>query len=147
MAVVNGRGPVVRGAVDLAAVRDAQLAREQAERRVKLAAARVEQQRDVEQASGDAATRALQQAGLVCGCGERIKGGAVQYVVLTEQAQMTPQGPQAGLAVRAATFHSKLCPLAVAAERTALARRPVPQVTWLDERRAADASPKGPRSA
>ena len=119
MSAVNGRG-----AVDLGAVKHAAAQREQ----VQANAQEIIQQR-------------LQQAGLVCPCGERIRGEQVIYFVLGEETIPTPAGPQVTIGLRAASFHSRRCPLALVAEQTALARRdgPAGRVTWLDEKRQARA--------
>jgi hypothetical protein len=110
------------GAVALAAVRQA-----------------AEQRRQVAQNAPAIAANLPAQAGLVCPCGERIRSEQVTYFMLGEETVPTPQGPQATITLRAAAFHSRQCPLAVVAERNALARRegPAGRVTWLDEKRAA----------
>lgn len=120
MSQVNGAG-----AVDLGAVKQAASQREQ-----------------LAQNAGQIAGQLLAQAGLICACGERVRGDAVIYYALGEETRPTPAGPQVGLALRAVTFHSRRCPHAVAAEQTALARRdgPAGRVTWLDEKRVARAS-------
>jgi hypothetical protein len=119
VSAVNGAG-----AVDLAAVKQAAQQREQ-----------------VQQNAGQIASQLLAQAGLVCPCGERVRSEAVIYFALGEETRPTPAGPQVGISLRAVTFHSRQCPLAVVAEQTALARRdgPAGRITWLDERRAARA--------
>jgi hypothetical protein len=114
---VNGAG-----AVDLAALK-AQAAQKEAfaEQREQLAA------------------QLLAQAGLLCPCGERIRGDAVIYFTLVEAAVPTPQGTQLGLQLVGMTCCSQTCAQAVLLEQQAIARRngPAGRVTWLDERRAA----------
>jgi hypothetical protein len=119
VSAVNGAG-----AVDLAAVKQAAQQREQ-----------------VAQNAEQIVSQLLHQAGLVCPCGERVRGEAVIYFVLGEETRPTPVGPQVGLALRAITFHSRQCSHALVAEATALARRdgPAGRITWLDEKRAARA--------
>ncbi len=119
MSAINGHG-----VVDLGAVKQAAAQREQV-------AANAQQ----------IASGLLAQAGLLCPCGERVRGEAVVYFVLGEETMPTPAGPQVGLSLRAVTFHSRECPLAAVAEQTAIARRdgPAGRITWLDEKRAARA--------
>jgi hypothetical protein len=87
----------------------------------------------------------LMQAGLLCQCGERIRGEAVVYFALLEGPVPTAQGPQPGIRVEARTLCSRTCVHAPAFEATALARRDglAGRITWLDERRAARASRNG----
>lgn len=75
------------------------------------------------------ARRVLTQAGLVCPCGQRIRGESVVYYTLVND---TPHG--GSLSVLQATLCSKQCRLTRAAEDTAIARREGPsgRVTWLD---------------
>lgn len=114
---VNGHG-----AVDLAAVKQL------AEQRERLA-----EHRD------QLTSQLLTQIGLICPCGQRIRGEAVIYFDVLEQVRPTPQGPQVDLQLLARTFHSRQCPHAIIAEASAIAMRngPAGRVTWLDERRAA----------
>lgn len=88
------------------------------------------------------ARHASMQAGLLCPCGERIRGEAIIYFVPAEVAVQTPQGVQKIPQLQAYTIHSRSCHLAIALEAQALCRRegPAGRITWLDEQRAAKAS-------
>lgn len=117
---VNGHG-----AVDLAAVREQGRQREA-----------LESQRE------QLTAQLLTQAGLMCPCGERVRGEAVVYFAVVDEPIPTPQGPQPGLNLRGVTCCSRTCAPAIVLEQHAIARRDglAGRITWLDERRAARAA-------
>ncbi len=126
MTHVNGHGPVNgHGAVDLGAMKAVAQQREQ-----------------VNANRGQIIAQRLMQAGLMCPCGERIRGDQVIYFILVDETIATPNGPQVNIAVASFVFHSHDCRLAIAAERTAVARRDglFGEVIWLDEEREARAA-------
>lgn len=113
--------PPMHGAVDLAAVK-----------------ARETQRQEFELQREALTTQALGQAGLVCPCGQRIRGAGVQYFLVVE----VNQGPRSGMVVQSVTCCRKSCPAAGDLEITlAIARRDMASgaVTWLDEKRKAKA--------
>lgn len=117
--------PLNGSAVDLAAVK-----------------ARADQRAALEQQRDQLTTQLLTQVGLMCPCGERIRGEAVIYFMVVEGEVPTPNGPQMGINLQSMTYHSRTCPAAIAAEAIAIARREglAGRITWLDERREARAS-------
>lgn len=112
------------GAVDLGAVK--QLAEQRAQ---------LEAQRE------QITAQVLTQAGLMCPCGQRIRGEAVIYFTIIDAIIPTPQGPQPGLNLNGTTCCSRTCAHAILLEDQAIARRDglAGRITWLDERRAARA--------
>ena len=82
-------------------------------------------------------TKVLVDAGLMCPCGQRIRGAGVRYFVV----QDVQQGDQSGVAAQAVTCCRKSCDAARQLEEIATARVDTASgsVTWLDEKRAASA--------
>lgn len=94
--------------------------------------------RATDEQKAEAAERAMFQAGLVCQCGERIRGEAVHYFVVVQGRVNGPQGPQLAVRAQQHVVCSRTCTHAQLLELTAIARRqgPAGRVTWLDELRA-----------
>src|SRR5262249_21674914 len=82
-------------------------------------------------------TQLLTQLGLMCPCGQRIRGVPTLYFVIAEGEIPTPQGPMPGLNLNTFTCCSRECTVAEQMELQAIARRdgPAGRVTWLDELR------------
>lgn len=114
--------PPMHGAVDLAAVKAGEAKRQQFE------------------LQHEALTNeALGMAGLLCPCGQRLRGAGIQYFVVRD----VDRGARPGVNVAAVTVCRKGCEAARDLEATmAIARRDTASgaVTWLDEKRTAKAA-------
>jgi hypothetical protein len=100
--------------------------------------AQARQREALEARRGEMEANLLQQVGLQCACGQRIRSVPTLYFTIAEAMIPTPQGPQAGLNFQVHTCCSRDCPQAIALDQVAIARRDgsAGRVTWLDEKRA-----------
>jgi hypothetical protein len=92
--------------------------------------------RATDQQKQQLAMELLSKAGLVCGCGERVREDSVTYFTLVEGPVDGPQGPMLGLSLVVHTVCGRSCDHAAVLEEAALCRRESSgRVVWLDERR------------